>query len=259
MIERRADNFGRRAQRALTNLAAWHIATVFVVVGAILLYLSEGAFDAVVHDLGALLIATGALSVLWDLLGRRALTDEVLVAADLSGDVRAANLRKVAGRYLAVPWEDYLARATEVDLFFAYASTWRATHDAALRALVGRKGARVRIVLPDLADEPLVMGLAAKFRYTPAQVRDRIAQAEEELSAIGAQASAGSTLQIRRAREFPVYTYYRFGDVAVTVLYAQAAGRTDVPTLVYERGGSLYDFFTEQFDRLWKDASIRPA
>src|SRR6266540_2574164 len=97
-----------RVRRATANLAAWQIATTFVLLGVGLLYVAEAAkgrrepapWDAVVRDLGSLFIATGALSVLWEMIGRRALTDEVLAAADLSSEVQSARLRRVAGRYL---------------------------------------------------------------------------------------------------------------------------------------------------------------
>jgi hypothetical protein len=176
----------RNVASALVALRGWQIATALIVMGIVVLWLSahlEGprgpsAIDETVREVGALLLVTGALSVLWDLLGRRALTEDVMAAANLAGNIRNAGLERVSMRSLDADWDALLDGATQVDLFFAYGRTWRAAHATALRELVSRAGTRLRVILPDQTDDALMRQLAAKFRYTVAQLRDLIEDAE---------------------------------------------------------------------------------
>ena len=137
-----------------------------------------GTVAGTVRELGALLFAAGILSVFWELLGRRALTKELLDAARLSADVRNAGLRRIVGHYLDVEWDDLLEGANHVDLFFAYGRTWRTAHATPLRRLIERNGTRLRVILPDRDDEALMRQLSAKFRYSEAELIKNIDDAE---------------------------------------------------------------------------------
>lgn len=255
----------RYLARVLVDLAAWQIGGLLLLVGAGLLYLSselEGAKgpsagDTTLREVGALLVVTGALSVFWELRGRRALTNEVLSAAELSSDITTAGLKRIATHYLDVEWDGLLSEANHVDLFFAYARTWRNTHAAGLRRLVAREGTRLRIILPDRDNAALIAQLTAKFSYTTAELQDHIDNAESDFANLRRQAAAGATVELRRTAEFPVFSYYRLDRRCFGVLYSQAPGRVEVPTFECEQGGTLAWFFRDQFDKLWESASVR--
>jgi hypothetical protein len=253
------------ASRLLVDLAAFRIAAVLVALGVGLLFLAaaiEGpevsaAVDSTIRELGALLFAAGVLSVFWELLGRRALTKELLDAARLSAEVQNAGLRRIAGHYLDVEWDNLLESASHVDLFFAYGRTWRTAHATPLRRLIERDGTRLRVILPDRDDETLMRQLLAKFGYSTTDLIKNIDDAEADIANFHRVAVAGATVELRRTREFPVYTYYRFDRICFVVLYSQAPGRFDVPTFECEQGGWLSGFARGQFDALWHDASVR--
>jgi hypothetical protein len=258
-------NPGRLA-KVLVDLAAWQIGVALAGIGVGLLYLShvlEGhrgpnPGDTTLREVGALLVVTGVLSVFWELRGRRALTDEVLEAAELSSDIRNAGLKRIATHYLDIEWDRFLDGANHVDLFFAYARTWRATHATPLRHFVAREGTRLRVILPDRENALLMEGLAAKFRYPVSELSRHIEDAESDIANLRQQAVTGATVEVRRTTEFPVYTYYRFDRSCFVVLYSQAPGRVDVPTFEYEQGGTLSGFFRGQFEVLWDGSSVRP-
>jgi hypothetical protein len=264
---RRDDSGAPGESRLLVDLAAWKIGTLFFVIGVVLLYVSAlkagphgpSAVDTTVRDAGALLFVTGVLGVFWDLLGRRALTRELLSAADLSSDITNAGLKRVARRYLDVEWDKLLEGAAHVDLFFAYGRTWRSTHATPLRHLVERDGTRLRAILPDRDNAQLMTQLAAKFRYSEPELIAHIENAESDFANLQTQAASHATVEVRRTAEFPVYTYYRFDRRCFAVLYSQAPGRVEVPTFECEQGGNLYAFFRDQFEKLWEDhSSVRP-
>jgi hypothetical protein len=250
----------------LVDLAAWQIGLGFIIVGAAALYLSakwEGKhgpspLDLVLREGGALLFVTATLTVVWDLRGRRQLTNEVLSAAELSSEIANAGLTRVTTHYADIDWNDLLNRASHVDLFFAYAATWRAYHDAALRRLVSREGARLRVVLPDRRDAAQIAQLATRFGASTQEIVQKITDAERAFTGL-ASASEHASVELRVTRAFPVFTYYRFDGRCVGVLYAQAGERVEVPAFECQHGGALYKFFSNQFKVLWEGAAAPPV
>lgn len=256
---------GESASRLSVDLAAFRIALALSLTGIGVLFLAspvlEGqvsaAVDATVREIGALLFAAGVLSVFWELLGRRALTKELLDAAKLSADIQNAGLRGVATHYLDVEWDELLDGANHVDVFFAYGRTWRTAHATSLRRLIERNGTRLRVVLPDSDDKALMASLSAKFRYSAADLIKNIDDAERDVANLYRLAARDATVELRRTPEFPVYTYYRFDRRCFAVFYSQAPGRFEVPSFECEQGGWLSGFLRGQFDALWDSASAR--
>ena len=91
-----------------------------------------------------------------------------LPAADPPVGIEAAGLTRLATHYAEIDWNGLLNQASHVDLFFAYASQWRNNHNEALRSLVKREGAHLRVILPDRENEAQVAQLAARFSASPA-------------------------------------------------------------------------------------------
>jgi hypothetical protein len=243
--------------RVVVNLAAWQIATFLAVVGVGLLLWSEDltghdpptAVEATIREAGALLLVTGTLALLWELRGRRALTREVLAAADLSDEIIRSGLTRVTERYLQdVEWNTLIASAQEIDLFFSYAQTWRHTHEPALRAFVARPGTTLRVVLPDRTDTVVLEALARKYNYRPGKIDGRIEDAESDLIALKTEAHASSSVTVKRLNDVPVFAYYRFDGSCVVTMYSQIHERGGVPTFVCGRTGSFYKYFQRQFE-----------
>ncbi len=256
---------GRRFRTALVDLAASQIALVLVIIGGLALYFSaelEGphgpsSWDAVLREGGALLFVTATLSVAWDLRGRRQLTNEVLAAADLSEDIVQTGITRITSHYGDIDWNDLINRASRVDFFFAYAATWRAYHDAALRRLVKREGTHLRVVLPDREDDAQVAHLASRFNTSVEQIKQKIKEAEDAFAGMAREAHATTGVELRVTAAFPVLTYYRFDGRCVGVFYSQAGARGEVPSFECQEGGTLHRFFSEQFKALWDGSSAR--
>jgi hypothetical protein len=82
--------------------------------------------------------------VLWELAGKRAFTREILETARTSTDVEAAGLNRIGVRYLDDPdWEQLFRPVRKLDIFVAYARTWRHSNLSRLRAVAARPGARI--------------------------------------------------------------------------------------------------------------------
>jgi ribonuclease D len=244
------------ASKLLVDRTAWEIGAVCVLVGIGLMYLSaqmEGPhgptpLDTAIREAGALLFVTAALSVLWDLRGRRNLADELLTAVGVSSSLSDAGLVRVTTDYGQIEWDKLINSASHVDPFFTYAHTWRNSHETALRTLVERGDTQLRVILADRLNQTLLAHLAARFNASPEDVAATIEEAEHGWVQLARIKGEGAEVELRVTTSFPVFTYYRFDGRCVGVFYGQARKRTDVPALECQRGGSLYTFFSEQFE-----------
>jgi hypothetical protein len=251
-----------QSQKTETTLDAWLIALGFVAVGAAMLWGSAYWHDhdgpetwiTLVREIGALLFVTSAVTVFWDLRGKRALTREILAAARLSAEVDAAGLKSVSAPYIKLDWDELFSGACHVDLFFTYANTWRNIHATAMYKVAARSEARMRIVLPDPAHDHLVATIAARFALETEDLRKRIENAIEDLHRLMEKAATPTVVELRLTGFFPAYSYYRFDGHAVMTPFAQVPGRFEVPTFEFGGEGFLFDFDTRQFDALWEDA-----
>jgi hypothetical protein len=259
MVARMSEDDAVPKSRLLTNVVTGKTLALVILFGLALVLasamLEEDGFGeagiAALREIGLLLVVTVALTALWDLRARRALTKEILDAVGVSHEVERAGLTRIVDNYLDIDYSAHLACARQVDLFFTYAHTWRATHATDLRALVGRPGTRIRVVLPDASDNALVAQLASRFGYTPEKVRTHVEDAAADMENYRTQAVPEANVEVRFTREPPVFTSYRMDDVCVAVLYSQVpAERCPVPAFE-ARGGHLAKFFAEQFEGLW--------
>ena len=71
------------------NLRIFFISTGFMIIGIILLSIdsSNDVTVLIKNSLGASIFTAGLFVIVWDLLGRRALIDEVLAKTNLSKDI----------------------------------------------------------------------------------------------------------------------------------------------------------------------------
>lgn len=253
-----------RPLRRLTTTSLILVAVLIAAVGVLLLYLGELTGDwwtrhpsiqALVRDLGALLIVSAAIGVIWDLVGKRSFAREVLETARTSTDVEAAGLVRIGTNYVDEPdWEALFATVRKLDIFLAYGSTWRNTHLEKLRKLA-QSGGRIRVYLPDPDGTVAIAQLADRFDKAAADLLNLIDEARRAYQAI--PSSAGGSVEVFFRSGDAVFSCYRFDGTAVLTLYTHRRQRTGVPTIVCRDGGSLYQFVRDEFTALQEQS--RPA
>lgn len=249
--------------RQITSLRTIVAGLIALAVGVLLLYVAgrddwmngRGGLQSVLDDLGGLLVASVTLGAIWELAGKRAFAREVMGVAKASADLTTAGITGIGTRYLTDPdWSRMFANVQKLDIFFAYGRTWRNNNDAELRALSTRRGGRIRVFLPDVNDADTVRNLAQRFQMTEMRLRDAIEESRDYFIALKVGAVAEVSVFLRTGDS--TFSCYRFDDVAVLTLYSHGRRRTQVPTVVCERGGTLYNFIREEFDSI-EEQSVR--
>src|SRR5947207_2754134 len=104
---RRRRGAGSEPSRQVTTLRTVLIAVPVAGVGAALLFVSSlhglkghPAWQGLLSQLGGVLIAAVAITLLWELLAKRAFAGEVFAIARVGTDVRNAALTRIGTSYL---------------------------------------------------------------------------------------------------------------------------------------------------------------
>jgi hypothetical protein len=254
---------GRSIQSKVTTRSAIALGLILVIVGGLLLWWSGTSHwksnepvQAFLAQAGGLILATGLLTVAWDLFGRRAFADEVLAKAGLSADVARAGIVRVTNQYLSgVEWTFLFQDVKNLDIVVAYGATWRNSHRGDLQQVAGRSGARIRVFLPDPDDSQTVAVLAERFHMQPAELITKINEAVHDFRSLEVPGRASIEVWLRAGDA--LFTCYRFDSKAVLTFYSHGRERrTQVPTFVV-RGGELLDFVDNELTAL--AAQSRPA
>jgi hypothetical protein len=249
-----------RLLKERVNLRILLLALSVTIAGLAVLYVSAQkalwkdyeTWQTLLQNVGSTLFVAGAITLLWELVGKRAFLDEVLAKAGVSKEVSFAGILRITDSFHQdVDWKSYFQSVQKLDIFFAYGRTWRNAHIHELRTLLGREGARARVVLPDPEDKQTMEELARRFSYTPDQLVELIREAERDFKGLRGQAGTrGAELSIWFLPAAPHFTFYRFDRIAVLALYTHRRERAPVPTFVCEMGGTLYDYIRKEFDAM---------
>lgn len=249
----------RRPYLTITTLKIVLVSIITAAFGVVLIYLG-GAFpqywkthagiDALVDNLGALLVISVALGLLWELFLKRSFTRELLEAMNSTNDLDRAGIISIGTQSLQdSDWENLFRSVHELDIFVAYGNTWRNTHLSQLQDLAKRKKAHIKVYLADPNNELTMQVLAGRAGLSTDEVKQKIIGAKKDFEAL--RVSGGAIIEVCYFSSARVFTLYRFDNEAVLELYQHAKMKTSTfPTLVCRKGGTFYDFLESELDAI---------
>ncbi len=236
-----------------TSLRTLVVALLTFIVGIALLIASENwqqikaiaPVQAVVQDLGALLVSTVTIATLWELAAKRAFLAELMAQAKLAEKVRAAGIVTLTTDFQReVDWKQMFKTVKKLDIFFAYGRTWRKSNLKELDDIAQRPGIRIRVVLPDPHNSELMKELGRRFRTNPEDVKNRILETSNDFQS----RFKNVDFSLWFLPESPVFSFYRFDHLIVLALSKHGKQGGNIPTFIVEEGGTIYNFVREEFD-----------
>jgi len=220
------------------------VSLAIVALGIALLYVSAHkdwlkgyeVWRTVIQQLGGLLFVTVAITLLWELFGKRAFLDEVLAKMQISKEITLSGITKITDSfYHDIDWKSYFQTVHELDIFFAYAGTWRHTHVQELREVANREDARIRVVLPDPENKQTVCELARRFNLTSEELKGLIKGAETDFRGLRPSiGTKGAQIDIWFLPAAPLFSFYLFDRIGILVLYSHSQERARFLTFVCE-------------------------
>jgi hypothetical protein len=241
----------RRLRITATVLAVLLLAVLTLVISE---HIGIKWLSTLLNELGSILIASTALALVFDYWQKEAFFNDLFRQARIATQVRASGL---VGFSLTphdkVDWDDLFGQSTKLDVFFVYGSTWRHAHRHRVVSMLTKRTAKLRAMLPDPASSDAIDELARRFRVAPDDLVGRIRDAIEYFDELGREFP--DKVEVILIHRSLVFSFYRFDGMAVLALYKHQGGRGGVPTLLAERGGSLYDFVRDEWDGIVREES----
>jgi hypothetical protein len=252
--------------RSITTLYYILVAAGVFLVGVYCLYLggeqtkfwnAHSAWRTLLEQLGALLIVTSCLSILWELLGKRAFAKEVLDSTRMVTEIDSAGIKRITNQfYDESMWRECFRGTEKLDIFAAYASTWRNTYMPLLQEIARKPKGRIRVYLTDPEDSSILATLAQRFGTQPERLKEKIWDTRDAFEAL--RVEGGASIEVLYWRGDRVFTFYRFDNRVVLALYQHSGQRSpSLPTIVCENGGSLFQFVYDELVSIRK--ASRPA
>ncbi|TMU66283.1 hypothetical protein FGA82_31215 [Pseudomonas fluorescens] len=255
--------------KQITNLRTYIASASIFIIGILLLMGSERSsfpegylwLKSLMSNIGALLIASVSIAMLWELFSKRAFLEELLAKTGMAEDIRTVGVTDISLNPVQGPDFSKLIKSCErLDMFVCYANTWRAMFEEDLKILAAKKGCRIRLIVPDPDNQEIMKDLAKRFNAKDADtMKGRVTQAIREY--IDLFLSVGNDkldFSVWIHDETPVTSFYRFDRCAVVTLYKHAKGRGNAPTIVAERGGALYSYIESEIDSMIRGIAPYP-
>jgi len=244
-----------------TTLRTWFTVTLVGVLGITLLTLAEisslwmgyQSVQSVVRDIGSLMLASIAVSLLWELAGKRAFLDELLMKVRLSEEIKAAGILKFNPSFHDdIDWENLFKTATEIDIFFISGRTWRRIQGAQLAA-AAKRHVRIRVLLPDPEDKITISEIARRINEKFEDLQKRIIDAKDEFISLR---TMGANVDVWLLQAVPLYSFYRFDHTIILSLYSHKKepkpAINQIPAFILGEG-DLYQFIQTEYQAMTDD------
>lgn len=248
----------RSPAHKLMNQTTLLTAVAFIVPGAVLLWFTTKSYapediwqPSLYGQVGGLLVATGLITLTWELVGKRAFTAELMSKTQLREDIVRSGVQRVTDQYLQdVEWDELFASSRRLDIVVAYASTWRNANRRRLEELVSKSGGGLRVFLPDPDDPETMSVLAKRFDMTPIALEAKIEEAIEDFKGLGAKGNVEVYVRSGDA----LFSCYQFDHRSVMTLYSHSQERRgSVPTFLVG-DGMLREFVGTDIEAIEKQS-----
>lgn len=252
-------NTRNKIYKQLTSYRTYVVSIAMGAAGIVLILLADLinwqnhlSIQTLLRDFGSLLIASVAVAVVWELFSKRSFYAEALSASKLVDEVTETGLIGASAKWHGnIDWQRLFRGTNTLQILFIYARTWRNTHRVDLIDFAMRENTKAVIVLPDPNNEILLTAIGQRVSKEAQELRSSILEAQNDFIEIFNRTGiARQKLEIWYLPFFPAYSYYRFGEKAIFTVYQHRKERIEVPTFVMESGGTLYEFFEQEFESI---------
>jgi hypothetical protein len=243
-------NFQRSTEKMIiAALLGLLLGAAGLVIGA---HLESTWISVLLINIGSFIIASVVMALIFEFWQLRGLLDDLFRHARIAEQIQRAQLSGFSvSFYDNVPWDELFKESNHLNIFVAYASTWRNTHHTHLQEFVSKRDTSLEVVLPDPEMSEVVSELALRFGISGDEVKKRIREAFEYFRGLGDHTQG--IVRIYYLARAPQFTFYRFNNRAVFASYRHRPGRGTILTLVANRGGEFYEWVRDEWYGITRD------
>lgn len=203
------------------------------------------------RELGGLLIVSLSISLIWEIWIKRTFLDEILEKLKLSKDIDDSGIIRIYNYFLDIninEWKEFFKTTKEIDLFFCYARTWRRNLTEVFKELKPQKNLKIRIILPNPENNDVIQILCSRFNYEKEELKKLIKEAINQFKELVEKSDI--SLDLRFIEIAPLFSLYKFDEKLIFCLFTHR-NDVSVPAFMVKKGGSLFNYFSEEFNFLY--------
>jgi len=151
-------------------------------------------------------------------------------------------------------FEELIASATRMTVYFIHSRRWRENHDAAIKAFLGRQGTTFEVFLPDLENHELMYSLEKHFDDGPL-ISALVVDAYRYFARLARE--FGRPAEIWLFGRYPTYTFYRFDQRAIVALYSNSVAKKHLPAFELTTDGLFGEFLASDIEDLKRECRRR--
>ena len=151
-------------------------------------------------------------------------------------------------------FEELIASATRMTVYFIHSRRWRENHDAAIKAFLARQDTAFEVFLPDLENHELMFSLEKHFDDGPL-IPALVVDAYRYFGRLARE--FGKPAEIWLFGRYPTYSFYRFDQRAIVALYSNSVAKKHLPAFEITTGGFFGDFLAADIDDLKRECRRR--
>lgn len=244
------------------TLRNYVIASVLFIIGILLLiWAGDEVFwahntniQSFIETLGSTLLVTGIITVAWDLIGKRAFTEEILSKVSMSQELMQAGIIHVvpSSQSREIDWDDLFQKASEVDLLFYGSSWWINQNFKNIESFVKKQHTRLRVILPDLDDSHTMLESSRRINATVEKEIRIITGAIKDFQNLVEQYPTAN-VEIWLLKKSLLFSVFRFGNRAVFSPYSHRASIVGMPAIICVEDGEIFKFIESELISIFND------
>lgn len=212
-------------------------------------------YRPVVRDLGSLIMTTGMISGVYELLMKRSFSEEILGKVNLSKDVSNSGLiqltfnpKEMAGGIL---WSDLILNSKRIDVFFVHGIGWRLNNEQFLIDAGKKKGVLMRFFLPNFNNDENLNQISLRYNKSKGTLKKDIITSAKQFSEL--KKGTKANIEVRLTDFAPPHSMYCFDDIAIIAFSSSGNRKTFVPHFIgtsKTAGPSIFSFVDHEFEEL---------
>jgi len=212
---------------------------------------------SVIQSVAALLLTSGIVSLILNLLVRKQLATFWLSAIGVKESVDESGLNDICLDFYAYDFGILIREAKKIDAYVIHADKWIGNRINDFREFLSYESHELRICF--LSEDSLCAPVLSKeFNYKEGQLSSKIDNSIKAIKSLieEIEKTERHTAWVRVWKQCrtPKYTYYRFDDRFVFVPYNLASARSVIPVFVFDKkSGGVSDFLEKEFDHVLAD------
>ncbi|MCB8981552.1 MAG: hypothetical protein H6657_29445 [Ardenticatenaceae bacterium] len=221
--------------------------------------------EPILRDIGSLIITTGGISLVYDLLMKRTFVQEILSKVKVSDDIEQAGIEQITFNPKESPggisWSKYIRQSKRIDVYFVHGIGWTLNNESNLKEAAANRRSKLRLFLPNYENQDNLKQISLRYNKSIPTLREDIIRAAKRFDELRANAKAN--VYVGLTDFAPPHSMYCFDDMAIIAFSSVKTTKPKVPHFIGKRirndtDETIFNFVDTEFQALLEQSKELP-